>query len=79
VTQPDNSRRLERLREVRSAMEGLHADALAERDGRAYPTEESVAILGRPVQDREASGSFQCHGSRDTSGADLNCDSESQK
>jgi hypothetical protein len=56
VTQPNDSRRLERLQEVRSGMEVLHVDALAERGGRAFSTEETVTMVDRPVQNRDLSG-----------------------
>jgi len=50
VTQPDDSGRLERLQQIRSGMEALHADALAERDGKTFTTEETVALVLRPAQ-----------------------------
>ncbi|WP_153244314.1 hypothetical protein [Microbacterium sp. CBA3102] len=39
----DQNARLARLQEVRAGMEALHADALTERDGKTFTTEETVA------------------------------------
>lgn len=43
----DHAARHELLREVRAALEELHAEALAERDGRVFTTDETLALLRR--------------------------------
>lgn len=37
--------RLKRLQEVRKGMESLHADALAERGGKVFTTEETLKLI----------------------------------
>lgn len=39
--------RLERLQDIRAGMEALHADALAERGGTTFTTEETIAFARR--------------------------------
>lgn len=47
VTDPGDQARLKRLQGVRLSMELLHAEALAERDGRTFTTEETLALIRR--------------------------------
>lgn len=47
VTEPGDQARLRRLQDVRLSMASLHAEALAERDGRTFTTEETLALIRR--------------------------------
>lgn len=45
MTDPEDMARLTRLQDVRASMESLHAEALAERDGRTSTTDETLALI----------------------------------
>nr|WP_157797280.1 hypothetical protein [Microbacterium barkeri] len=47
VTDPSDQARLKRLQGVRLSMELLHAEALTERGGRTFTTEETLALIRR--------------------------------
>lgn len=47
MTDPGDQARLKRLQDVRITMELLHVEALAERDGRTFTTEETLALIPR--------------------------------
>lgn len=52
MTNSEDQARLTRLQEIRDGMEGLHANALAEREGRTFTTEETLALIERRNQSK---------------------------
>ena len=47
MTDPEDQARLARLREIREGMESLHKEALAERGGKNFTTEETLELIRR--------------------------------
>ncbi|WP_372983788.1 hypothetical protein [Microbacterium sp.] len=45
MTDPEDVARLARLQDARASMESLHAEALAERDGRTFTMVETLALI----------------------------------
>ncbi len=49
MTDPEEQARLARLQEIREGMEALRIEALAERGGKAFTTEETLEFIGDMV------------------------------
>lgn len=47
MTDPDDQARLARLQEIREGMEALRIEALAERGGKTFTTEETLEFIRR--------------------------------
>lgn len=47
MTDPQDQARLARLQEIREGMEALRIEALAERGGKTFTTEETLAFIRR--------------------------------
>lgn len=47
VTDPEDQARLARLQEIREGMETLRIEALAERGGKTFTTEETLELIRR--------------------------------
>ncbi|WP_431738511.1 hypothetical protein [Microbacterium sp.] len=45
MADPTNTRRMERLQQIRRDMETLHATALAERHGKTFTTGETLRLI----------------------------------